>query len=94
MHNHRLRLIVSVVSYGDGPCTDLTSHPGQKSIPGTSGSLFERKFLCSSQRRHICRLYRDRQAPLSSQRGDESGIGTGVFAPHLVIEMSDVQIQS
>jgi hypothetical protein len=90
MHKHCLGLIVGVVGHGDGSRSDLTGHPSQKSVPSASGSLFRRKFVCTGECRYIRRLYRSREAPVRGQPGDISSIGIGIFAAHLVMEMSNV----
>jgi hypothetical protein len=93
MHKHRLGLIVGVVGHGNRSRADSASYPSQKSVSPAPGGLFRGEFVTTGRFKYIRRLCRSREAPIASQLGDKSGVGIGIRATHLVIEMGNMQIQ-
>jgi hypothetical protein len=93
VHQHRLGLVIGVVTHSYLAGTALTSYPAQESIADTSRRLLEGQPVSAGQRWHILSLDSAWQPPGSGQVGDISSIGVSVGAARTVMEVGHVKAE-
>ncbi len=93
MHQHRLGLIIGVVTDGDDPRANVARRPAEEGVAHAARRLLDCQALALGDGGQIDLLHSAWEAPIRRQLSDEGRVRIGVRAPNPVMKMGNVQGQ-